>query len=102
MGRHLPFFMPETEGAVREADARERKASQIVTRRLRLRPLRMRDMSELAKLATSEAVQPHLTIVIAPAMSADHHTFAVERRRDRALMGAGGYCAMSGCAGAVE
>jgi RimJ/RimL family protein N-acetyltransferase len=95
--------MPEPEGAVREADARERKASQIiVTRRLRLRPLRTRDMTELAKLTTSERVQPHLTIAIAPAVSADHQAFAVERRGDRVLIGAAGYCAISGGSDSVE
>ena len=87
---------------MREADARERKASQIVTRRLRLRPLRTRDMVELAKLATSERVQPHLTIAIAPAVSAGHHTFAVELRGARMLIGAAGYCAISGGGDAVE
>jgi len=102
MGRHLPFFVPETEGAVREADARERKGSELVTRRLRLRRLRDRDMVELARLSASEAVRQSLTIALAPAGAPGHETFAIERRRDRILIGAGGYCPLPGSGQAVE
>jgi len=86
---------------VGEADARERKGNAVLTERLRLRPLRAREMIALAKLATNEAVQPHLTIALAPAAMAGHETFAIERRADRALLGACGYSPLP-AAGTVE
>jgi RimJ/RimL family protein N-acetyltransferase len=96
--------MPETEGAVREADARDRKTSPILTRRLKLRRLRDRDLVELARLSASEAVRQNLTIALAPENDADagHPAFAIERRQDRAVIGAGGYCPLSGSGGCVE
>src|SRR5437868_4777068 len=59
-------------------------------------------MVELGKIATSGAVQPHLAIALAPAVTAGHETFAVERRADRALLGACDYCPIAGSPGAVE
>ena len=75
---------------MREADARERKESTVVTRRLRLRRLRDRDLVELARLSASAVVRQNLTIAITPATGAGHETFVVERRSDRAIIGAGG------------
>jgi RimJ/RimL family protein N-acetyltransferase len=68
------------------------EANQIVTGRLKLRPLRERDMVGLAKLSASDAVRQNLTIAIMPNSRAGHATFAAERRSDRAMIGAAGYC----------
>jgi RimJ/RimL family protein N-acetyltransferase len=86
-----------------ESGARERKEGQLLTRRLKLMPLRERDMGALAKIASSDAVRQNLTVVLDPvAPSPDGEAFLVERRKDRVAIGAGGYRALSEGGTAVE
>jgi RimJ/RimL family protein N-acetyltransferase len=75
-----------------ESGARERKEGQILTRRLKLTPLRERDVGVLARIASSEAVRHNLTVVLDPmAPSPEGEAFMAERRRERIAIGAGGY-----------
>jgi RimJ/RimL family protein N-acetyltransferase len=74
-----------------------------LTRRLKLRPLRVRDMPVLALLAASDAVRHNLTVALDPATPLSFgETFIVERRKDRAPLGAGGYRATAEGGPAVE
>jgi GNAT superfamily N-acetyltransferase len=87
-----------------EADAREPKGNPgLLTRQLKLRALRLRDMPVLALLAAGDAVRHNLTVVLEPATASSlGETFIVERRKDRAPLGAGGYRATQEDGAAVE
>ena len=86
-----------------EAGARERKESPLLTPRLRLRPLRARDVPVLALIGASDAVRQNLTIALEPAApSRGTEAFVAERRKDRVSIGAGGYRAITEAGTAVE
>jgi RimJ/RimL family protein N-acetyltransferase len=56
-------------------------------------------MPRLAMLSSDDAVFSNLTVVLAPDTGTEAgETFVVERRNDRALIGAGGYRAVPGAA----
>jgi RimJ/RimL family protein N-acetyltransferase len=104
MGRHLPFFMPERRALIMgESGARERKGreTEILTPRLRLRPLRKRDAAALAALSASDPVRMNLTVALLSAESGAR-TFVVARLGEQTLIGAGGFRPMAGRPAAVE
>ena len=78
------------------------QGTQILTRRLRLRPLRDRDMVALARLSATDAVRHNLTIALVVADGRSRQTFVVERKENRTMIGAGGFRAMTGREAAVE
>jgi RimJ/RimL family protein N-acetyltransferase len=78
-----------------EAGDRERKGP-LLTRRLRLRPARERDMIALAKLAAAESIRQNLTIaLVGGAAGPGGETYVLERQADRVLIGAGGFAAVA-------
>jgi RimJ/RimL family protein N-acetyltransferase len=96
--------MPERRAlTMSESGSRERKGNEteILTPRLRLRPLRKRDAAALAKLSASDPVRQNLTVGFMAA-EPGAQSFVVERRSERVLIGAGGFRPMAGRAAAVE
>jgi RimJ/RimL family protein N-acetyltransferase len=86
-----------------EAGARERKGSEseVLTPRLRLRPLRKRDRAALTRLSATAAARSNPTVALLSA-EPGARTFAVERRSSGALIGAGGFRPMAARVAAVE
>ncbi len=84
-----------------ESGARERKGSEILTARLRLRPLVKRDHPAVTALASSDAVRHNVTVAFLSTTELGA-TFVIERRSARSLIGAGGYRPIAGRAGGVE
>jgi RimJ/RimL family protein N-acetyltransferase len=86
-----------------ESDATGRAKEPLLTPRLKLRPLRDRDLPRLAVLSSGAGVFQSLTVALVPAAQSDAgETFIVERRHDRALVGAGGYRAVEDAVATVE
>jgi RimJ/RimL family protein N-acetyltransferase len=85
------------------ANARDHKEGQLLTERLRVRPLRERDLPRLALVAPGDAGWHSLTVPLVPPARGDvGEAFLVESRNDRTILGAAGYRASAGRAMTVE
>jgi RimJ/RimL family protein N-acetyltransferase len=97
-----PFLLPERRALdMSESGAREPKAAETLTARLRLRPLMKRDYPMVTALAASDAVRHNVTVAFLSTSDVGG-TFAIEQRSTRTLIGAGGYRPIVGRVGAVE